>query len=228
MTPTFVQRATGQTDGSSANTTSAAFTNTAGNAIIVGVMNDSTTAVTSVTDLAGNTYHKVVGKIVGGEAAIWVAYNIVAHTNNTVSFANGSNDGAIWAEEWSGLLTTNPVDQTATGTGTQTTGSITLGTTPATTQAEELVWALCALDYNSGQTLTAGSGYSNTAQMNFTGGGTSYFIWGMNESKVVSSTGAQAPAMTISNSGAFTWRATVATFKAAPSGPATPTNLFFF
>lgn len=214
MAISFVHRATGSSDGSANSTTSGAFTNTAGNCIIVGVMNDSTTAVTSVTDLAGNAYTKIISKIAGDEAAIWVAYNIKAYTNNKVSFANGNNDGAIWAEEWSGLATSSAADQSASATGSQTSGTITIGPTGTTTVANELVWALFTLDYASGQTLTAGSGFSNSASLNSAGSGSGYYVWGINESKTVSSTGTQSATATISNSAAYSWRGVVVTFKA--------------
>lgn len=213
MAITLIQSKTGfQTSGGLSTTSTAAFaaTTTVGNAIIVGLTNDSVTAVTSVSDTAGNTYSKVIGQLVNTEVAIWVAYNISSAASVVVSFVCGSNDGTIWAQEWAGLSTTSAADQTAVNTAS-TAGAITIGTTSTTTVANELVFAIASVDVAPGWGFTVGSGYSNFSQL------TTSFIGAAIETAVISSIGAQSPGITLANPNLMTWRSAVATFKQAPT-----------
>lgn len=185
---------------------------TAGNLIVVGVgdFTSGATNVSSVTDNKSNTYTRITGVDGVGNGCtleLWYAYNVtggaglVATANFTVN-----SRCTIIAQEFSGILTTDPLDKSSSlfqtpGTGTTYTSTA----TAATTQADELVVGFVA-DANGGHTYVAGSGYSN---MNNSGaGGTPS---GM-ESKVVSSTGVQTATATVASGNDF-YSFLVGTFK---------------
>lgn len=211
MAISFVQGSSGANASGSTNLTltgTFAGATTTGNAIIVGIANDGAAgAVTGVTDVQGNTYTLVVRNTASTAvtAEIWAAFNITGGLANVITATQGFNDGAIFAQEWSGLAVSSATDQLARGTGTTTTMT---STTPSTTQADELVFAVGEVDLSGTNTVTAGAGYTNFLTAS------SSFIRGAIESKVVSATGAQTATFTIA-SGAAGWRSNIATFKSA-------------
>lgn len=78
----------------------------------------------------------------GIESSIWNALNISGASTTitiTISSATGMNSGWAACSEYSGMLTSNPVDVTATNTGTAS--PVDSGTTGATAQADELLVA---------------------------------------------------------------------------------------
>ena len=95
---------------------------TAGNLNIVVVgWNDTTSAVSSVTDSKGNTYLRAVGPTAGTALtqSIYFAKNIAAGSNTvTVTFNKAANYPDVRALEYSGADIANPLDVTAAAVGT--------------------------------------------------------------------------------------------------------------
>jgi hypothetical protein len=176
---------------------------TAGNLNIVVVgWNDTTAAVSSVTDSRGNTYTRAVGPTTGTalSQSIYYAKNIIAGSNTvTVVFNQTAAYPDVRVLEYSGADTTNPLDVTAGASGTGLTGNSGSATT---TSANELVFgAGMTFDiYNA-----AGSGYTNRVITNF---------GDIAEDRSVTSTGSYNATAAMRASAA--WVMQMATFKAAP------------
>ena len=138
---------------------------TAGNLNIVVVgWNDTTSAVSSITDSRGNTYTRAVGPTAGTALtqSIYFAKNIAAGSNTvTVVFSTTAAYPDLRVLEYSGVDPTNPLDVTAGASGTGLTGN---SGTATTTSANELVFgAGMTFDvYNA-----AGSGFTNRVITNF-------------------------------------------------------------
>jgi hypothetical protein len=124
-----------------ANSLAATFDSTPGaGTLIVVFAAGSNTATLSCADNKGNTYASAVG---GGASAIFYAYNVTSSATFTVTVsasAYGSMD--IYLMEWSGFGTSDPKDQTGSGTGSWGTGPWTVTLSSATTQNDELIVAL--------------------------------------------------------------------------------------
>jgi hypothetical protein len=133
------------------------------NVIAVG-WNDSTAAVSTVTDISGNTYTLAVGPTVqSGYASqsIYYAKNIVSAAAGanavTVTFSPSAASPDIRILEYSGADPNNPVDVTAASSGnsaTSSSGSVT------TTNATDLLFAA-----NLVQSTTAGPGAGFTSRL---------------------------------------------------------------
>ena len=114
---------------------------TAGNLNIVVVgWNDSTSAVSSITDSKGNTYSRAVGPTVGTKLtqSIYYAKNIAAGSNTvSVTFNTAVLFPDVRVLEYSGADTANPLDATAAAAGT----SLNTNSGPAsTTSLNELIF----------------------------------------------------------------------------------------
>jgi hypothetical protein len=116
---------------------------TSGNLIVLSFNHsDQSISVSSVTDSAGNSYTLAVGPTNWGteKAYTYYAANIKGGSQITITItlsAAPSLYGEFYVAEYSGVATTNPLDQTSVGTGTGTafdSGSKT------TTQASELIY----------------------------------------------------------------------------------------
>ncbi len=212
----FVQSTTGNSATTPTTTTAFAGSTVTGNAIIVGVGDDSagTTTVLGVTDNKGNTYTRAGA--VGANASsvqLWYAQNVTGGASHTVSVAwdeAATGRVSVIVQEFSGLATTGMFDQVstaATGTGTTATG----GTTPTTTQADELV-VMVSSHAATISAYSVGATYSNLAQVSVADAQTAM------QSKVVAVTGTQTGSMGIAASRA--WVGMIATFKGA-AAPAT-------
>lgn len=202
-TPAWVQSTNGNTlSGSSYALTAFGSNVTAGNLIVVAVEALSLT-VSSVTDNQSNTYQKAVSKLNSLDSELWYAYNVGGGNKPTITVnLSSAGSSAAIAQEFSGIVSaSNPLDQTASNSGSS--GSPSSGTTAITSQGEELIVAAAAL----GGSLSVGTGYSNFVNKADGGAGNDC---GM-ESKVASSTGTQSA--TFGGSSA-SWASTIATFKA--------------
>ena len=171
------------------------------NIVVVG-WNDTTAAVSSVTDSRGNTYTRAVGPTTGTalSQSIYYAKSIIAGSNTvTVVFNQTAAYPDVRVLEYSGADTTNPLDVTAGASGTGLTGNSGSATT---TSANELVFgAGMTFDiYNA-----AGSGYTNRVITNF---------GDIAEDRSVTSTGSYNATAAMRASAA--WVMQMATFKAAP------------
>lgn len=216
MAATRVQTKTGKSSGYA---TTCALTwdgnTTSGSTIIVAVCynNDYAGNVSTIVDSQSNTYTKINdGAVADVNGELWYAYNITGGTTPTITITmtDGFDVCAI-AREYSGLLTTDPLDVSSEGTTSNTT-SHTSATTASTNQANELVVAMLAGSYNS--TYTLGSGYSNLANINANDLYGSIAI----EDKDVTSTGTQSA--TITTGTAINGYFAVSTFKEATGGGA--------
>ncbi|HEY1221700.1 MAG TPA: IPT/TIG domain-containing protein [Bryobacteraceae bacterium] len=132
--------------------------------VVVAGWNDSTAAISAVTDLRGNTYALAVGPTAqSGYASqsIYYAKNIAsaaAGANTvTVTFASAATNPDIRILEYSGADPNNPVDVTATNSGNSATSSSVAATT---TNATDLIFGA-----NLVQTTTTGPGSGFTRRL---------------------------------------------------------------
>jgi chitodextrinase len=141
-TPSFVQGATNSV--TSGKTVSKTFStaNTAGNLIVAYLM-WSNTGSASVTDSKGDVYTAATARTTWGSqwsSQVFYAANIAGGTNTvTASFGTSiTSFGLLYTHEYSGLATSNPLDVTASATGSakaMNSGSAT------TTNANDLIFA---------------------------------------------------------------------------------------
>jgi DNA-binding beta-propeller fold protein YncE len=200
-------------EASSVSSISAAFpsANTAGNLIVAFVRMSTATQSVSVSDTAGNVYTDSVSQaqtVDGHQIHIFYAKGIGGGSNTvTATFSGANNHPWLAVYEYSGLSTTNPLDQTASAEGNSTTPSS--GATAVTTSGNELIFAGAGLVANFTGTAGAGGGFAVQQQDN----GTSRAI---NEVASVSSIGSFSATFNVNPT--TNWSAVIATFRASPSG----------
>src|SRR3990167_2435399 len=143
-----------------ANPTTVTFDNsvTVGNLVIVAV-----TAFNNIIDEAdisdnkGNTYTRIaeLKETVFNENHVALFYTIVATGGTSFTVTSAATDDTVGLYEYSGIITTTPLDtsNTAVGTADNPTVSITRGT------ANDLIFAVM-VDYSDEQAITAGTGYT--------------------------------------------------------------------
>jgi hypothetical protein len=163
------------------------------NVVVVG-WNDSTTAVSSVTDKSGNTYTLAVGPTsIGGfvSQSIYYAKNIAgaaaAANAVTVAFSAAAAFPDIRILEYSGADPSNPVDVAAAGSGTSSTSSSAAATT---TNATDLIFGA-----NIVYTSTTGPGSGFTERLLTSPDGD------IAEDKMVTASGSYTATATLSSSG---------------------------
>ena len=214
VTPTRVQSATGNS-GSSAATVFMVTLSSApasGNTLIavIGTRGSSTGRVTSITQ-TGVTWSRAAEAANANSSTIEIWYAPASAGAGTVVTINqASLRSAAVVMEYSGVLTTVPVDQIASATGLGT--ATATGTTPTTTLGNEL-W-IGGISYtNSGATLgTPLNSFNSVASAQSASG------FGMLNAKVyalekmVSATGAASSGGTVST--IQYWSGAIATFKA--------------
>ena len=195
---------------------------TAGNSLIVAVAMNPSTATVTVADTQGNTYNLDTdvangSGVSGVRTLVFSAHNITALVNTntiTVTFSAAVVTKAMSAASFSGLALISARDVTTSASGTSTAPSA--GPTATTEIANELVVGAIGTEGPSGDTFTAGSGYSTT---NFTRAGTTGGVADGNitiapEYKIVSATGAQTADATITSR---LWSAAVVTYRIKPA-----------
>ena len=131
-TPTFVQVNSGVPQSASVATLTVTYTaaQTAGNLNVIAVgWNNTTAAVTAVTDTKGNVYTRAIGPTLGtglGQS-IYYAKNIVAAAAGvnkvTVTFSPAAAYPDVRILEYSGIDAANPVDVTAGAAGSSATSN---------------------------------------------------------------------------------------------------------
>jgi hypothetical protein len=157
---TFVQVAAATPQGSFATVSVGPLpkAQTAGNLNLVVVgWNDTTSAVSSVTDSLGNTYILAVGPTTasGARQSIYYAKNIKGGSNTvTVAFNQAAVYPDIRVLEYSGASITSPIDRVISGVGSSTTASCGPVTTTA---ANEVIFAA---DTIATGTPSAGTGFT--------------------------------------------------------------------
>jgi chitodextrinase len=162
-TPGFVQ-INADTPQGSISTVTVPFTaaQTAGNLNVVVVgWSDTAATVSSVNDTKGNAYQVAVPMTSwsgGLRQSIYYAKNIVAAAAGansvTVVFSRGARAPDVRVVEYSGIDPVNPVDVTATGTGSGGTSSTSAVTT---TSASDLLFAANTVEQT---TKAAGTGFT--------------------------------------------------------------------
>jgi hypothetical protein len=179
--------------------------NAPGNLIIAFVRMSTASQTVTVSDTAGNTYADAVAQpqtTDGHQIHIFYAKNIRSGANTvTASYSGTNNHPWLAIYEYSGLSTTNPLDQTAKGQGSGT--AVSTGATPSTSSANELVFAAAGFVNNYSGIVTAGAGYSlqqqNTAKSR-----------AANEVQLAVSAGSFTGTFSLSSS--TNWSAVLATF----------------
>ncbi len=148
--------------------------------LVVGVTTYTTTPVGTLTDNVGNTWILAKQKDAVGAIAprilIYYSYNATTSATHTCSYTTVTVTGfqSVYLASYSGAIyLTDPLDQTASNTGTSTSG--TPGSVTPTQSNELIVTALCGNDgrnvfatINSGYTVTNSLKYSPAN--NFFGG----------------------------------------------------------
>lgn len=208
------QKTGSKTNAVAGNCTATMGNTTTGNMMVLGIFCEAATNnVSGVTD-GTNVFAKIgLGVQIGGGhngfISLWYAYNITGLTAPTVTATvTGAAVGSgMVVAEYSGLLTTDPLDKSSYVGGT--TVNITSNATAATTQNDELVIGIGGSDWGN-NTYTVGAGYGNLKTM-----GNVDLDFSMQD-KIIAATGAQTSTMTLGN--ASDQAGGVATFKAAAAG----------
>lgn len=163
--------------------------------------------ITSVSGSTNGAYTQAVTYGDGGNnyVEIWYRANVSAGAETltiTPTSASGNYITAV-AQEWSGMATSSPLDRTGTS------GTLTVSTSAATTQADEVVFTVAVADAGSSNVnWGTPSGYTLIAREN-----DSNTYTGLQAAqKTVSSTGTQTATHTNSSVSADT---IIATFKVA-------------
>ena len=144
--------------------------------VLVGVWSGAAATAGSVTDSAGDTYVELAHWTASEntEMSVWSApIWSGGGTRPTITVKpTASADIGVAASEYSGLSTANDtsvVDQTARATGTTSSAaSVSSGATAATTAGNELAIGVYA-DSGFGDTLTAGSGWTQRSNISNAG-----------------------------------------------------------
>ncbi len=193
---------------------------TAGNLNVIAVgWNDTSAAVTSVTDTSGNPYLLAVGPIMSPGAitqSIYYAKSITGAAAGANSVKVTFNKAASFADirilEYAGIDPTNPVDVTAGATGTAGTSNSGAATT---TNANDLLFGA---NMTWGSTSAAGTGYTKRV------------ITSPNsdivEDRIVTATGSYTATAAVS--AGSPWVMQMVAFRGAPSDsqpPSAPTAL---
>ncbi len=206
-TPSFIQEKDNRV--TSGKTSSATFSSatTAGNLIVV-YLNWDNTGTASVSDSLGNTYIAALGSTPWNNSQYRVQTFYTINRSGgadtvTATFATAvTSFGIVYADEYSGVAQTAPVDVTAAAAGAS--GSLNSGTV-TTTNSTDLLFAGGV----SANTVTApGAGY--TARSTFAGN--------MTEDEVVSATGSYSATASNSN---VAWAMQLVAFKGAAAGGGT-------
>jgi hypothetical protein len=170
---------TGGTTASVTSITTGTFTSVAGNLIVVGLRINASdmTAVSSITDTAGNSYTPLTGTLAGAAGAVtqlWYAKNVIGNASNvvTAAFSSSQANTGICAWHISGADASNPADQVAFATGNSNTITSSAYTT---TSANEIICAICEISaintvFTQQATYTLDSaGFPTPAGMQFCG-----------------------------------------------------------
>lgn len=144
---------------------------TNGSIIMVAWEGDGVSSANSAnvpTDTAGNTYTRVLSKLVTAtfDLEIWTAQNTHTTASNkvTVTDTGGGIDSTVVVEEWTGQATSSFTDGSSSNSGNLsplTAGNI------VTTNANDLIW-VAGCEAVGASDLTAATGYSRLAQTSTT------------------------------------------------------------
>lgn len=166
--------------------------------------------ISSVVDSRGNTYATDVSIVSGTTVAVAVIRARVTtalqvNDTITVTISASRTRWALQVDEFDDVLV-SPLDKTATSTGATVTAMST-GTTAATTQASELLYAVYG--FGGGRTVTLGGSWSGGPVVESTAGSSDRAVqaaW-----QYVTATGTQQGTATLST--ASTYAGAIATYK---------------
>ena len=233
---TRMQTATGNTGSSAANTFTVTLNSAPANGntlmAIVSTRGNTDSRMISISQ-TGATWTRAVQKTNtnGVTTEIWYAPNTTSAVTTVRINLAASLCAAAVVMEYSGILTTNPLDKTASATGNN--NSPLTGTTTTTTQANEL-WIGGVGFMNSNYNIQGNPAnyFTNITSANSNSGSGSWWWWTPtpdNDAKVyafekiVTSTGQASTGGTLSNS--TNWSGAIATFiKQPPPQPPTITS----
>lgn len=205
--------------GTGDSTHSLAATTTAGNFLLVSVTYNTSGRTVTVKDAGGNSATKIGSEVLCPASAcsldVFYFQNVTATATIVLNISGASTTANIATSEYSGIATSNALDATTSGNGSDT--SPTAGPTGVTAQNSELV--IGAVATSNGKTYSAGSGYGNL-EVSATGANSAK---GGHEDKIQSSAAAQTATFSLNSTNA--WAALVATFKAAATGSASRQTL---
>jgi hypothetical protein len=224
---TFVKNvgiASSTTTGTTLSVTVPAAGVAAGTSVIVSVAINPSAGTISCTDTKSNTY-AVDRDVTNGSGTSGVrtiilsAHNVIAlASGNTITCTHPSVAArAMSANQFLGILSTAPRDQTVSATGSSTAPSS--GSTPTTTQAAELLLGTVGVEGPTTETFTVGTSYTIAGRAGTSGGTATNNITVNPEYRIVTATGTYSAGGTLSVS--HLWGAAIVTYKAAP----TPTKL---
>src|SRR5262245_4635013 len=218
-TPTLVGSLGVQTTGTTLAVTNAGATIPVGSTVIVTVAMNPVAGTISCADSAGNTYSLDVNATNGsgtdGVRAALFSTRVTSAipTGGTITVTHPSDDRrAMVVMQTAGLLSPNPLDQTANGTGS---GTVVSSGNVTTTVADELLVGAVAAESKKDTLLIPGAGFTQLHSENSgTAGGqtnnvTTYAIY-----QIVTATGTYAGGGTLTQS--RVWVAPFATYKASP------------
>lgn len=209
---TFVQTATGVTNGGTSVSATFGATPTQNNLLIAIAGNRDANASGPTTpggwSVALSQPNNSPGQIIYYKIA-----GAAEPSTVTVSGYGTSTRLGLHIYEYNGINVSSPLDQTASASGTGTT--VSSGTTAVTAQADELLIAGVVVN-NTNNPVTTISAWTNsfTQRNNFANGGgpTTRSVYG-GAGRIVSATGAYSTSVTATNSEA--WRGQIVTFKAS-------------
>lgn len=185
---------------------------TAGNLLEVEVVVDATKTVTGCTD-GTNAYTLAIAKAQGVvNVSIWyraaTSTAMPAGTTLTCTFSAGTPNSAMDFKEYSGVVTGDSLDKTASN-GNAGSTTVTTGTTVGTSQATELV--LAAVGTTGAAAITGQNGWTKHA---FAAQSTNVSV--VSQGTIQQTTTTQASVFTIASS--ELWASVIATFKANVAG----------
>jgi len=190
---------------------------TTGDTLLVGVETNNDVAISSITDTQGNTYVRDAAFAgAPNRLSIWRASNITggAVPVVTINFVAKETATAVVAE-YNGIASVSPFDQTASNNQFGAT-SYTSGTTPATTQATELVFGVHMNRSTNLGTWTPAGGFTTVLEQDNATSKHQFQV----QDQFVTTTGAFASTGT--HSTAVTITSLVATYKVGAAAVAPP------
>ncbi len=216
-TPVRVQSATGNTGVNAATTIPVTLSATTAGNTLVAVISTRGTSTGRVSGISGGgTWSRAAesANANGTTTEIWYATNITAGVTS-VTITQASLRSAAVVVEYSGILIASPLDQTANTTGNASAAST--GTTPTTTQANEL-W-IGGIGLTNSTTTLGTPNNSFTAVTNAASTGTANLnarVYALE--MIATSTGTANSGGTLTPTASM-WSGAIATFKAElPSG----------
>jgi len=210
----LVQKASAQGSGVSSLSVAFSSRNSGGNLIVAFVRMSSTGQTVTVSDSLGNRYIDAVHQgqdADGHQTHIFYAANSLAGPNTvTASFSSTNNHPWLAIFEYSGVITANPLDVTASAQGLSAIANS--GSTAQTHAANELIFAGLGLPSSSSVGVNAGSGFGMEQQDTIAGGSRAAA-----EDQLVGAIGSFSGNFSLGSS--TYWSAVVATFATSPAAP---------